>query len=50
MFETYKNRDRAEKLISDIKEGAEMRPIRHWSNNAVIGSVLIVLLTKVLVS
>jgi len=27
-----------------------MRPVRHWSDNAVIGFVLIVFLTKVLVS
>ena len=46
----YKNRDRAEKFIRDLKEGAEMRPIRHWSKQAVIGYVLIVFLTKVLVS
>ena len=50
ILETYKNRDKAEKLIRDLKEGAEMRPIRHWSDNAVIGFVLIVFLTKVLVS
>ncbi len=46
----YKNRDQAEKFIRDLKEGAEMRPIRHWSKYAVIGYVLIVFLTKVLVS
>jgi len=46
----YKNRDRAEKFVRDLKEGAEMRPIRHWSKHAVIGYVLIVFLTKVLVS
>ena len=50
ILETYKNRDKAEKLIRDLKEGAEMRPIRHWSDNAVIGFVLIVFLAKVLVS
>jgi transposase len=46
----YKNRDRAEKFIRDLKEGAELRPIRHWSKHAVIGYVLIVFLTKVLTS
>lgn len=50
ILETYKNRDKAEKLIRDLKEGAEMRPVRHWSDNAVIGFVLIVFLTKVLAS
>ncbi len=28
----YKNRDKAEKLIRDMKEGAEIRPMRHWSD------------------
>jgi transposase len=50
ILEAYKNRDRAEKFIRDLKEGAELRPIRHWSKHAVIGYVLIVFLTKVLVS
>jgi len=50
ILEAYKNRDLAEKFIRDLKEGAEMRPIRHWSKHAVIGFVLIVFLTKVLVS
>jgi transposase len=50
ILETYKNRDKAEKLIRDLKEGTEMRPVRHWSDNAVIGFVLLVFLTKALVS
>jgi transposase len=50
ILELYKNRDRAEKFIRDLKEGAELRPIRHWSRHAVIGYILIVFLTKVLVS
>jgi transposase len=29
ILEVYKNRDHAEKFIRDLKEGAEMRPIRH---------------------
>lgn len=27
----YKDRDKSEKLIRDMKEGTELRPIRHWS-------------------
>jgi transposase len=50
ILNAYKNRDRAEKFIRDLKEGAELRPIRQWSKHAVIGYVLIVFLTKVLVS
>jgi len=45
----YKNRDKAEKLIRDLKEGAELRPFRHWSANAVKGIVLLVFLTNALV-
>jgi transposase len=50
ILEAYKNRDLAEKFIRDLKEGVEMRPIRHWSKHEVIDFVLIVFLTKVLVS
>jgi len=50
ILNAYKDRDRAEKFIRDLKEGAEMRPVRHWSKYAVIGYVLIVFLTKVLTS
>jgi len=50
ILEAYKDKDKAEKLIRDLKEGAEIRPLRHWSKHAVIGFVLIVFLTKILVS
>ena len=46
----YREKDMAEKFIRDLKEGAEMRPIRHWSKNAVIGYVLLVFLTNALVN
>lgn len=45
----YKNRDKAEKLIRDLKEGAELRPFRHWTENAVKGIVLVVFLASALV-
>ncbi len=38
------------KRIRELKEGAEMRPVLYWSKYTVIGYVLIVFLTKVLVS
>jgi transposase len=44
----YKERDKAEKLIRDLKEGAELRPFRCWSENAVKGIVLLVFLTNAL--
>lgn len=45
----YKERDRAEKLIRDMKEGTDLRPIRHWNKQVVIGYLLIVFLTNCLV-
>ena len=46
----YKNRDKAEKLIRNMKEGTELRPMRHWSKFAVIGYLFIVFLTNCLAS
>ena len=45
----YKKRDKAEKLIRDMKEGTDLRPIRHWNKQVVIGYLLIVFLTNCLV-
>lgn len=50
ILDLYKNRDKAEKFMRALKEGTELRPIRHWSKEAVIGSVLIVFLTNLLVN
>lgn len=46
----YREKDVVEKFIRDLKEGAEMRPIRHWSTDAVIGYLLLVFLTNALVN
>lgn len=46
----YREKDVVEKFIRDLKEGAEMRPIRHWSDEAVIGYVLLVFLTNAIVN
>ena len=46
----YKQRDKAEKLIRNMKEGTELRPMRHWSKFAVIGYMFIVFLTNCLTS
>lgn len=45
----YKQRDKAEKLIRDMKEGSDLRPIRHWNKTVVIGYLLIVFLSNCLV-
>jgi transposase len=49
ILKLYKQRDKAEKLIRDMKEGTDLRPIRHWSKKAIIGYVLIVFFTNCLI-
>ena len=46
----YKDKDKAEKLIRNMKEGTELRPMRHWSTNALIGYLFIVFLTNCLIN
>jgi transposase len=46
----YKERDRSEKLIRDMKEGTELRPIRHWSKWAIIGYLVIIFLTNCIIN
>ena len=46
----YKDKDKAEKFIRGLKEGLEIRPIRHWSTNAIIGYILLTFLTNFLIN
>ena len=46
----YKDKDKAEKLIRNMKEGTELRPMRHWSTNAITGYLFIVFLTNCLIN
>ncbi len=46
----YKDRDKSEKLIRDMKEGTELRPIRHWSKWAIIGYLVIIFLTTCIIN
>ena len=48
MLKLYKEKDKAEKLIRNMKEGTEIRPIRHWSTSAIIGYLFIIFLTNCL--
>ena len=50
ILKIYKDRDKAEKLIRDMKEGTELRPINHLSREAIIGYLVIVFLTNCLIS
>jgi len=46
----YKERDKAEKFIRALKEGLELRPIRHWSKNAIIGIFFVSFLANLLIN
>ncbi len=46
----YKERDKAEKFIRALKEGIELRPIRHWSKNAITGIFFVSFLANLLVN
>jgi transposase len=46
----YKDRDKAEKIIRGLKEGLELRPIRHWSDKAIKGYLLLTFLTNFLIN
>lgn len=48
--ETRKDRDKAEKFIRGLKDGLELRPIRHWSDLAIRGYLLLTFLTNFLVN
>ena len=46
----YKQRDVAEKFIRALKEGLELRPIRHWNKHCVIGIFFISFLANILIN
>lgn len=49
MLKLYKNKDYAEKLIRNMKEGTELRPINHISKETIIGYMVIVFLANLIV-
>ncbi len=50
ILKIYKQRDAAEKLIRNLKEGIKIRPVRHWKKSAIIGSILIAFLAESLIN
>jgi len=50
ILKLYKERDRAEKFIRALKEGLEIRPVRHWEKSAVIGIIFICFLTNLIIN
>lgn len=49
ILKLYKNKDLAEKLIRNMKDGTELRPINHITKEAIIGYLVIVFLTNCLI-
>jgi len=45
----YKQRDKAEKFFRNLKEGVELRPIRHWNNDAIMGIFFICFLANLII-
>ena len=46
----YKDKDKAEKFFRSVKEGTELRPMRHWSKDAITGYILVIFLTNFLIN
>ena len=44
-----KDRDKAEKFIRNLKEGIELRPIRHWSKSSIIGIIFLSFIANFLI-
>jgi len=50
ILKLYKERDKAEKFIRALKEGLELRPVRHWTTFAIIGIFIICFLANFLIN
>jgi len=49
VLKLYKNKDIIEKLIRNMKEGTELRPINHITKEAVIGYLIVVFITNCII-
>jgi hypothetical protein len=50
ILKLYKERDMAEKFLRALKEGIELRPLRHWSKGNIIGVFFISFLAQMLIN
>ena len=50
ILKLYKQRDVAEKFIRCMKEGGELRPIRHWNKDAINGALFICFLASAIIN
>jgi transposase len=46
----YKERDKAEKFFRALKEGIELRPLRHWNKWSIVGVFFISFLANLLIN
>ena len=50
ILKPYKERDKAEKFIRNLKEGIELHPVRHWNKWCIIGIFFICFLANFLIN
>jgi transposase len=50
ILKLYKERDKAEKFFRALKEGIELRPLRHWNKWSIIGVFFISFLANLLIN
>ena len=50
ILKLYKARDRAEKFIRGLKEGLDLRPIRHWNTYCVYGIIFLSFIANFLIN
>ena len=50
ILKLYKERDKAEKFIRNLKEGIELHPVRHWNKWCIIGIFFISFLANFLIN
>ncbi|HEC75739.1 MAG TPA: hypothetical protein ENI33_00570, partial [Thermoplasmatales archaeon] len=50
ILKLYKERDKAEKFIRNLKEGIELHPVRHWNKWCIIGIFFICFLANFLIN
>jgi len=50
MLKLYKDRDKAEKFIRSLKEGLDLRPIRHWNTWCIYGIIFLSFIANFLIN
>lgn len=49
ILKLYKQRDKAEKFFRNLKEGIELRPLRHWNTDAIMGIFFVCFLANLMI-